>query len=284
MGRPWMPLYVADYLADTAHLGATESGAYLHLIMHYWQTGNLPTDDRTLARIAKIDPRQWHRYKPVLSAFFVIGNGGQWSHTRIDKELLRSEEISNKRKSAALQMHSNRAANAPAHAEQVQTQLQPQSQTEEESKKEDSSLRSAREVSRETNSDDWPKDFREQFWNRYPRKAGKKAAITKLEGVRKRGEVPFGVLMAGIAKIPISEPRFIPHPATWLNEGRWDDEVLPLGASNGSSRRLQDDSLSVSRALRQQREDGGFAVPPRPSLLPTPSGSDLRLLPERRGS
>jgi len=39
-----MPLYVADYLADTAHLGALESGVYLHLIMHYWLKGGLPDD------------------------------------------------------------------------------------------------------------------------------------------------------------------------------------------------------------------------------------------------
>ena len=54
MSRPWMPLCLADYLADTAHLRALESGAYLHLIMHCWRRGSLPDNDRQLATIAKM--------------------------------------------------------------------------------------------------------------------------------------------------------------------------------------------------------------------------------------
>lgn len=36
MKRPWMPLYIGDFIADTAHLSAEETGAYILLIMHYW--------------------------------------------------------------------------------------------------------------------------------------------------------------------------------------------------------------------------------------------------------
>lgn len=90
MSPPWMPLYIADYRADTAHLSAAEHGAYLLLIMHYWSTGGLPDDDRQLARIACMTTGEWKRSKPVVQAFFHDG----WKHGRIDKELKRTAEVS----------------------------------------------------------------------------------------------------------------------------------------------------------------------------------------------
>jgi len=83
MKRPWMPLYIADYLRKTTHLGALESGAYLHLIMDYWQNDGLPSDDRQLARIAKMTDREWKAAKPTLQAFFYDG----WKHKKIDEEI-----------------------------------------------------------------------------------------------------------------------------------------------------------------------------------------------------
>jgi uncharacterized protein YdaU (DUF1376 family) len=111
--KPWMPLYIADYLADTSHLGAYESGAYLHLIMHQWQCGALPADERALARIARVRSSDWPRIREVLAPFF--GNpprGGVWIQKRTALELRRAGEISNKRKDAALQKHSKCKANA----------------------------------------------------------------------------------------------------------------------------------------------------------------------------
>lgn len=89
MKRPWMPLYIADYLRKTTHLGALESGAYLHLIMDYWQNDGLPDDDRKLARIAKLTDREWKAAKPTLLAFFHDG----WKHTKIDAEIAKAGTI-----------------------------------------------------------------------------------------------------------------------------------------------------------------------------------------------
>lgn len=126
MARQWMPLYVADYLADTMHLTAAESGAYLHLIMHYWANDGLPDDDRKLARIARMTDREWIKARATIREFFNEG----WRHQRIDEEVSKSREISNKRKSAAKQMHSKCSANA----EQKHTQSQSQSQEDTEAK------------------------------------------------------------------------------------------------------------------------------------------------------
>lgn len=118
MKRQWMPLYVPDYRADTAHLGALEHGAYLLLIMHYWLTGGLPDDEKQLSRIACTTDTEWRRCRPVIEKFFEPG----WKHRRIEKELAKAADISGKRRGAAEEMHQRKAATAYASAEQVHTQ------------------------------------------------------------------------------------------------------------------------------------------------------------------
>lgn len=91
-----MPLYIADFLKKTTHLGAIETGAYLLLIMDYWQNGKLPGNDRLLARIAKLTDREWKGLRPILQGFFHDG----WKHERIDEEIAHAADVSEKRKKA----------------------------------------------------------------------------------------------------------------------------------------------------------------------------------------
>lgn len=98
---PYMPLFVADYLADTAHLSAAQHGVYMLLLMNYWQRGGpLPDDDRRLASIARVGPREWARMKGVISEFFTVADGA-WSHSRVQAELARVADKSLKSKKAA---------------------------------------------------------------------------------------------------------------------------------------------------------------------------------------
>jgi uncharacterized protein YdaU (DUF1376 family) len=93
MNRPWMPLYVGDYLGDTGHLTTAQHGAYLLLMMQYWRKGELPDDDRQLSKITKLPLRTWCEYRPILQDFFHEG----WKHKRIDAELARMVRVSEKR-------------------------------------------------------------------------------------------------------------------------------------------------------------------------------------------
>lgn len=66
----------------------------------------------------------------------------------------------------------------------------------------------------------------ETFWARYPRKVGKLAAIKAYDKAVKL-TTPDRILQ-GITVLEREtagkEKTFTPHPASWLNAGRWDDE------------------------------------------------------------
>lgn len=83
----WMPVFIGDYLSDTMHLTRDQHGGYILLIFAYWRRGGpLPDDDNYLAAIVKATPAEWRRLRPVLAAFFHIGEG-RWHHKRINTEL-----------------------------------------------------------------------------------------------------------------------------------------------------------------------------------------------------
>ena len=63
------------------------------------------------------------------------------------------------------------------------------------------------------------------FWQKYPRRVGKLAARREFE--KALNEDSFENIMAGLdafrKNLP-DDPQFIPHPKTWLHQGRWQDE------------------------------------------------------------
>lgn len=115
--RAWMPLHIADYLADTGHLTATEHGAYLLMIMHYWQNGSLPASERVIARIAKLSADQWEESRDILAMLF----GPDWTHKRIDAELSKADGIIEKRRAAAEARYSKGKDSKP-NANELQVQ------------------------------------------------------------------------------------------------------------------------------------------------------------------
>ena len=82
---PYMQLYVAEYLADTMHLTTEEHGAYLLLIMNYWQTGK-PLPKSRLPGISRLGNDRWASVEGSLNEFFE-DDGEYWSHKRIEADL-----------------------------------------------------------------------------------------------------------------------------------------------------------------------------------------------------
>lgn len=69
----------------------------------------------------------------------------------------------------------------------------------------------------------------EEFWSLYPRKVGKKKCESKFESlVRQKIEFADEIisgLSSQVENLKSKEVEYIPHPITWLNQGRWEDEI-----------------------------------------------------------
>ena len=72
-----------------------------------------------------------------------------------------------------------------------------------------------------------------EFWRLYPRKVGTDYAEKCYRKVIETGRARHDVLIAGLRcyiplweqKIANGEKHLIPHASTWLNQGRWKDDV-----------------------------------------------------------
>jgi len=70
------------------------------------------------------------------------------------------------------------------------------------------------------------------FWSEYPKKVGKKDAKKAYEKALKStdAETMIRAVQAqkGSGQWTRDNGRYIPNPSTWLNQGRWDDEIQPI--------------------------------------------------------
>lgn len=70
----------------------------------------------------------------------------------------------------------------------------------------------------------------EAFWKAYPRRVAKGAA--RLKWKSRKCDVIFPQIMEALERQKASaqwrDLQFVPHPSTWLNQERWDDEVYDV--------------------------------------------------------
>ena len=94
-------------------------------------------------------------------------------------------------------------------------------------------------------------DF-EIFWNAYPTKVGKQPAKKAFDKVK----VPVETLVAAIERQKCSSQwskdggQYIPNPATWLNQCRWEDE-LPEPANHADPTTRRDLDADEQAAIRR---------------------------------
>ena len=226
---PNLPLWTDSFLADTTHLDAKETGAYLMLIISAWRSHDcgIPNDDKKLARMARCSLREWRNIKDDVLSFWHLKDNKFYQ-----KKLLkvRSDVTakSEKAKHAAQSkwLKNKETGNADASIKHMPQTCQPKPKPKPVDKEEDTNVSPKKKY----------KQSFEDFWLAYPVKKGKGAASKAFDNALKRASLED--IANGLNKIlpswGLKDPQYIPHPTTWLNRDGWHDEPdKPMQGSNG---------------------------------------------------
>ncbi|WP_224788411.1 YdaU family protein [Pseudomonas fluorescens] len=258
---PYMQFYVADYLADTTHLTAEEHGAYMLLLFSYWQTGKPLRIDR-LATVARIPNERWPSVADTLSEFFHVTET-HWVQFRVEADL---EAVNSKVVTAS----NAGKASARAKALKKQQELNDRSTNVDDPLQRNGNHKDTdTDTDTDKNKNNTPPmvdDLFPKFWKMYPNKKGKAAAEKAWKKLKVTADL-FGQIAEGLAAQVVCEAwvkdggQFIPHPATWLNGKRWEDEVkvasnvhpFPQSRHTGFADRDYTSGLKM-------REDGSYAL------------------------
>ena len=121
--------------------------------------------------------------------------------------------------------------------------------------------------SKSTDARESAADRFEDFWVKYPKKVGKGDARKSWNRI-KPGKDLFEKMLQALAEQVESAQwqeengRFIPNPSTWLNQGRWDDELpsirgrptrVPTGTKFNNFEQREDDIDSIALAMMKKR-------------------------------
>ena len=241
----FMPLWIADYLADTMHLTARQHGEYLLLLMFSWkQDRPLPKADASLRAIARASESEWAEDREVILAFFQDGQDG-YRQKRLEEERAEAVERFNSVKARSALGVAARQAKRPQKVPEVIPEVPLEANTTHNSH----ISKDIKDMSGSSTPDGYSPDF-QSFWKAYPRTEtmSKKAAFDAWRK-QKRHLPPIETLLLCLAKYRSfidSETRKqgrqypIKHAQGWLNERRWEAYVSKEQEGQETARHLAD--------------------------------------------
>jgi hypothetical protein len=148
---------------------------------------------------------------------------------QLDQDAQHDADISEKRASAGAAGGKQTQANASKEKAEEANQANASNNNKNQNKKENKNQNKEHEETR-AREEKTPPGF-DRFWETYPRKTAKQEAIKAFEKLK-----PDAMLIETMVKAIERQKqsaqwqedggRYIPHPATWINQRRWED-VLP---------------------------------------------------------
>jgi uncharacterized protein YdaU (DUF1376 family) len=196
---------VADYRADTAHLSLLEHGIYRQLMdWYYLDEKPIPLATQVVMRRLAMGSDGLHNLENVLTDFFHKTEKG-YCHKRIEKEIAhyRARVVKNR-------------VNGQLGGRPRKTQVV----------SDDYPSPGAANPNQEPETSNYDRAISSEFdhfWQSYPKKTGKGAALKAWSKLKP----PLAKILAALQWQKASKQwieGFIPLPTTYLNQERWNDE------------------------------------------------------------
>jgi len=253
----FLKFYGSDFLNATASWTMEERGVYVTLLWYSWVNGGLPADIDRIERMAPGAKACWQ----VLESKFPIASDGLRRNPRQERDRAtmraKSESAAERGRRGAEQRWSSHSNSHPLAIEQPSnrdgygiaiqsSEIRVQSSEVRDQSTDKTILLNGSavepvSVQAETKSNrrpTIPQAALDALWKRFPRKVGRKKAMILLDkAVREvmedfEHDEPTDALIWMEERIDAlakqhrtTDPKFIPHPATWLGQGRYLDPV-----------------------------------------------------------
>lgn len=253
----FLKFFGSDFLNATAAWTMEERGIYMTLLWYSWVNGGLPGDIDRIDRMASGAKACW----AVLDSKFPTSPDGMRRNPRQerDREAMRAKSLSaaeRGKRGAEQRWNSHSNGMAIAIEQPSLTDGKPMASQRSEVRGQSSEFRDQTQELKHTLNDSVvepvssvndprpnrrtpiPQAALDALWQRFPRKVGRKKAMTLLDkAVREvmedfEHDEPTDALIWMEERIDalakqhkLSDPKFVPHPATWLSQGRYLDPV-----------------------------------------------------------
>ena len=191
--------HIGDFIKATARLSDSQTMTYLRMLWMYYDTEKpFSNDPDALAFLLGANTQE---VILILNSFFKLIEN-EWRHTRCDDEI------------AKFHLKSDRA--------KIANKIRWGSKMDEKSDPDKIATNNHKPI---TNNKEYIDRFNE-FWKHYPRKISKANAEKVWLRLKPDDELTKKIILA-INKQGLRnrEIQFVPHPTTWLNGQRWEDEV-----------------------------------------------------------
>jgi len=239
----WFPFFSSDFLGATIGLSHAERGCYaLMLVMYYEMRAPYPADPTRTYRILGCESDEQKRVVDyVLSEFFVLRDDG-WYQPKAEKVIAdidaRTQQAHDRGKlSAQARMAKYGSAQPKAFRKPFESVSK--------------ASRKAPELTTTTTTK-YLNTFG-QFWDAFPRKVAKSAAL-RAWGRLNPDDALRQTILGALKKAKASPDwckdggHFIPHPATWINGRRWEDNLSPIQGIAPTRPRSHQEQTAEERA------------------------------------